>query len=149
MILIVQLSICSRLSQSWASLMSCFRNTTCDEQVAQQQLEFSIHCWRGSCAASISLGTACNVMLHSAIIKATTNSLVPKTKEKEMQLWWLGQSTKQKSQATDKFVGEQKKTEKVALCISEGLGMVSIPLLQLHASHNARGFQTDCQLVLV
>lgn len=84
-------------------------------------------------------------MLHSPITQATTNSLVPK--EKESQLWWLGLSTKQESQVTAKFVGEQEKPGGAALCISEGLGMVSIPLLlQLHASHNAKGFQPGCQL---
>lgn len=56
-------------------------------------------------------------------------------------------STKQESQATAKFVRGQEEPGGAVLRISKGLAMVSIPLpLQLGASHNAKGFQPDCQL---
>lgn len=44
-----------------------------------------------------------------------------KDKGKVSQLWWLGLSTKHESQATAKFVGEQEKTGRAALCISRGV----------------------------
>lgn len=43
-----------------------------------------------------------------------------KDKEKESHLWWLGLSTKQESQATAKFVGEQEKPEELFFASQRG-----------------------------
>lgn len=61
----------------------------------------------------------CNVMLFSYHTSHHQQSGA-KDKEKESHLWWLGLSTKQESQATAKFVGEQEKPEELFFASQRG-----------------------------